>query len=55
VLELMTQHSGLAPGELSMFSGIPIQVVLALLTEMELKRWVRMEPGNLYQTMVDLS
>lgn len=54
VLELMTLHSGLGPGELSMFSGIPIQVVLALLTEMELKRWVRSEPGNLYQTMIDL-
>jgi len=54
VLELMTLHSGLGPGELSMFSGIPIQAVLALLTEMELKRWVRLEPGNLYQTMIDL-
>ncbi|NOR33131.1 MAG: DNA-protecting protein DprA [Bacteroidales bacterium] len=52
VLELMTLHSGLGPGELSIFSGIPIQVVLALLTEMELKRWVRLEPGNLYQTMI---
>jgi len=54
VLELLTQHSGLGPGELSMFSGIPIQLVLALLTEMELKRWVSLEPGNLYQTMIDL-
>jgi len=55
VMELVTQHSGLRPGELSMFSGIPIQVVLALLTEMELKRWVRSEPGNLYHAVIEIS
>jgi len=55
LLELMARHSGLGPGELSTLSGIPIQVVLSLLTEMELKRWVSREPGNLYQTMIDLN
>lgn len=55
LLELMTIHSGLGPGELSNLSDIPIHNVLALLTEMELKRWVTVEPGNLYQTSIDLS
>ena len=55
LLELMTGHSGLDPGELSELSGIPIQVVLARLCEMELKRWVIVEPGNLYQTRIDIS
>jgi DNA processing protein len=52
LLELMTIHSGLRPEELSMRSGIPIQNVLSLLTEMELKQWVHMEPGNFYQCMI---
>lgn len=55
LLELMTIHNGLGPGELSNLSDIPIHNVLALLTEMELKRWVIVEPGNLYQTGIDLS
>jgi DNA processing protein len=55
VLELMTRHNGLRPEELSTFSDIPIPTILSLLTQMELKRWVRVEPGNLYQTIVDLS
>ena len=55
LLELMTQQSGLGPGELCMRSGIPIQKVLSLLTEMELKRWVVVEPGNRYQTMIEIS
>jgi DNA processing protein len=55
VLELITKHNGLRPEELSSFSDIPIPTILSLLTHMELKRWVRVEPGNLYQTIVDLS
>jgi DNA processing protein len=55
LLELMTQQSGLGPGELSMRSGLPIQKVLALLTEMELKRWIVVEPGNRYQAMIEIS
>lgn len=54
LLELMTIHNGLAPGELSSLSGIPIQGVLSMLTEMELKRWVVVEPGNHYQSVTDL-
>jgi DNA processing protein len=55
LLELMTLQSGLGPGELSTRSGIPIQKVLSLLTEMELKRWIVVEPGNRYQTMIEIS
>ena len=52
LLELMCIHNGLRPEELSIRSGIPIQNVLSLLTEMEIKRWVYMEPGNFYQSMI---
>jgi DNA processing protein len=55
LLELMTLQSGLGPGELCMRSGIPIQKVLSLLTEMELKRWIVVEPGNRYQAMIEIS
>jgi len=55
LLELMKQQSGLGPGELSTLSGIPIQKVLSLLTEMELKRWIAVEPGNRYQAMIEIS
>jgi predicted Rossmann fold nucleotide-binding protein DprA/Smf involved in DNA uptake len=51
----MKQQSGLGPGELSTLSGIPIQKVLSLLTEMELKRWIVVEPGNRYQAMIEIS
>ena len=55
LLELMVRHSGLGPGELSRLSGLPIPLVLSLLTEMELKRWIHAEPGNLYQSILVLS
>ena len=55
LLELMALQSGLGPGELCMRSGIPIQKVLSLLTEMELKRWIVVEPGNRYQAMIEIS
>jgi DNA processing protein len=55
LLELMTLQSGLGPGELSTRSGLPIQKVLSLLTEMELKRWIVVEPGNRYQAMIEIS
>ena len=55
VLELITRHNGLRPEELSSFSDIPIQIILSILTQMELKRWVHVEPGSLYQSMINLS
>jgi DNA processing protein len=55
LLELIRSHNGLGPGDLSLHSGIPIQEVLSLLTQMELKRWVIVEPGNQYQTLINLS
>jgi DNA processing protein len=54
VLELMVLHGGLGPGELSKLSGLPIQTVLSMLTEMELKRWVIPEPGNQYHSQIKL-
>jgi DNA processing protein len=53
LLELLASHSGLRPEELSVLSGISIQEILSMLTEMELKRWVTVEPGNLYQNMIE--
>ena len=55
LLELISKYQALGPGELSRHSGIPIQGVLSLLTSMELKRWVVVEPGNLYQTRISIS
>ena len=54
LLELLSPDGGLGPGEISRLSGIPIQEVLSVLTQMELKRWIRMEPGNLYQSILKL-
>jgi DNA processing protein len=54
LLEFLSPDGGLGPGELSRLSGIPIQEVLSVLTQMELKRWIRMEPGNLYQSIIKL-
>jgi DNA processing protein len=55
LLELIRSHNGLGPGDMSIHSGIPIQEVLSLLTQMELKRWVIVEPGNQYQALINLS
>lgn len=55
LLEFMSPDSGRGPGELSKLSGIPIQEVLSVLTQMELKRWIRMEPGSMYQSIIKLS
>ena len=52
LLTLITKHGGLRPEALSSLSGIPIQEVLATLTELELKGWLTVEPGNLYQTLM---
>lgn len=52
LLELISIHDRLGPNELSGLSGIPIQGVLSILTQMELKRWVAVEPGNLYQAII---
>ncbi len=49
LLDLIQRHHPVGPGDLSIQSGYPIQRVVSLLTEMELKQWVAVEPGNLYQ------
>ena len=50
VLILLNRYKQLRPEEISAYSGIPIQEVLSSLTALELKRFVHMEPGNLYQS-----
>lgn len=54
LIELIQRYHPVGPGELSIHSGLPIHVVLSLLTEMELKQWIAVEPGNLYQPRVSL-
>lgn len=55
LMELIQQHHPVGPGDLSTYSGLPIYVVLSLLTEMELKHWIAVEPGNLYQPRIFLT
>ena len=45
----------ITPGTLSKLAGIPLQNVLAMLLEMELKDWISVEPGNRYRTRISLS
>jgi DNA processing protein len=52
LMELIQRHHPVGPGDLSIHSGFPIHVVLSLLTEMELKQWIAVEPGNLYQPRI---
>lgn len=49
LIGLIQRYHPVGPGQLSVHSGLPIHVVLSLLTEMELKQWIAVEPGNLYQ------
>ena len=52
LLELIQRHHPVDPTRLSIRSGQPIHVVLSLLTEMELKQWIAVEPGNLYRPRI---
>jgi len=52
LLELIQRLHPVDPAKLSIQSGLPIHVVLSLLTEMELKQWIAVEPGNLYRPRI---
>lgn len=54
LMKLIQKHHPVGPGDLSIQSGLPIHVVLSQLTAMELKHWIAVEPGNLYQPRVFL-
>jgi len=54
LLELIQRQHPVDPARLSIRSGLPIHVVLSLLTEMELKQWIAVEPGNLYRPRICL-
>ena len=43
---------GITPGDLSKLLGIPLQIILAMLLEMELKEWISHGPGNRYQSRI---
>lgn len=43
------------PGTLSTLLGIPLQTVLAMLLEMELKDWITLEPGNRYRSKISIT
>ena len=55
LMKLIGRKHPVGPSDLSILSGLPIHVVISLLTEMELKQWVSMEPGNLYHPRNPLS
>lgn len=55
ILSLIKKQPGINPGSLSLQTGIPISQILALLTEMELKQWISIEPGNQYHLRVNLT
>jgi DNA processing protein len=54
LLKLMQEDPGILPGSLSLHCGLPIQRVLSLLVELELKNMVTVEPGNRYHCRIDL-
>ena len=54
LLQAIDQDPGITPGTLCMQAGIPVQHILAMLLEMELKGWVSSEPGNRYRVRISL-
>ena len=54
LLVSMNEMPDINPGELSKLMGLPVQNILAMLLEMELKEWISVEPGNRYLTRISL-
>ncbi len=50
----MEEFPGITPDALSNRTGIPVNQVLAMLLEMELKDWISAEPGNRYSAMISI-
>lgn len=55
LFQLIREHPGMDPNDLSSTSGIPIQEVLTQLLGMEIKEWIYAEPGNRYHSRIDCS
>lgn len=55
LLVAMNEIPYINPGELSKLVGLPVQHVLAMLLEMELKEWISAEPGNRYRTRISFT
>ena len=54
ILQQIQEFPGITPENLFSNTGIPIQQVLTLLIEMELKDWISMEPGNCYHSRISI-
>lgn len=52
ILLQLEKTPGITPDMISMHAGIPVQEVLVLLLEMELKEWIRAEPGMRFSSRV---
>jgi len=52
LLQCIQKEERIAPELLSYLTKIPIQRILSLLTEMELKEWISVEPGNRYSSKI---
>jgi DNA-binding MarR family transcriptional regulator len=55
ILISIAELPGITPGEVSKLLGIPLQNILAMLLEMELKEWISRVPGNRYQSRMILT
>ncbi len=55
ILLQIGENPGIDPGGLTGTTGIPIHRILSLLTEMELRQWISVEPGNRYYTRISIS
>jgi len=55
ILITIKEFPNVNPGSLSKLVDIPVQNVLALLLEMELKDWISLEPGNRYRSRISIS
>jgi DNA processing protein len=54
LLIAINEFPDITPGSLSQLLGIPVQHILAMLMEMELKEWISAEPGNRYRTKIQI-
>lgn len=55
MLITISELPGITPGELSKLLGLPLQNILCMLLEMELKEWISREPGNRYHSRITVA
>lgn len=54
IITAIDKFPDITPGTLSELLDIPVQNVLAMLLEMELREWITTEPGNRYRTRIHI-